>query len=109
MEKQKLLGLLGICRKAGRLLLGRDVVAEALAKGQLRLLLLTQDLSRRSIQAAAVPAKNKSVPVLPVPLTMDEICSLTGKSSGILGITDQGLADAVMDIIGRSNEEEHIC
>ena len=105
MEHQKLYSMLGICKKAGQLLMGADVVLESIAKGKIYIVLLTQDLSRRSSEKITSAAVHKSVKVVTVPLDMDEIGALTGKVSGIIAVTDKGLADAVESIICRMKEE----
>jgi ribosomal protein L7Ae-like RNA K-turn-binding protein len=97
--------MLGICKKAGRLIMGMDVVLEGVGKGKICIVLLTQDLSRRSSEKITAAAVHKSVKAITVPLSMDEIEVLTGKASGIMGITDKGLADAVESIICRMKEE----
>ena len=45
---QPLLGSLGLCRKAGRLLHGHDRVLEAVLSGKVALVLLAQDASERT-------------------------------------------------------------
>ena len=105
----KLFSMLGICRKAGKLVLGTDAVAEAAHKQALHLILLSQDLSRRSREKIMTVASNTSVIVIQAPLTMDDVAALTGKAAGIVGISDKGLADAVKDIAARMNEEDTVC
>ena len=105
----KLFSMLGICRKAGKLVLGTDAVCEAAQKQSLHLILLTQDLSRRSREKIATTASNTSVILMQAPLKMDDVAALTGKAAGIVGISDKGLADAVKDIAARMNEEDTIC
>ena len=100
MEHDKLLSMLGICRKAGRLILGADAVAESINKGDAYIVLLTHDLSRRSEKKIAAAAVHKSIKVLKIPLSMDDIGALIGKASGIIAVTDKGLADAVESRVG---------
>ena len=78
---------------------------EGIARNKIYIVLLTQDLSRRSSEKITDAAVYKSVKAMTVPLGMDEIAALTGKASGIIGITDKGLADAVESIICRMKEE----
>ena len=44
----RLLSLLGLARKAGKVVFGRDCAAEAVRKKQAKLLLLASDLSPKS-------------------------------------------------------------
>jgi len=98
--------MLGICRKAGHLVLGADAAAQAVHKGIVHIVLLTQDLSRRSEEKIASAAAHKSLRVLKVPISMDDIGALTGKTSGIIAITDKGLADAVESRIGGDEDNK---
>ena len=109
MKHDKLLSMLGICRKAGRLIFGADAVSESIHKGEAHIVLLTHDLSRRSGEKIAAAAVHKSVKVLKIPLSMDEIGTVTGKASGIIAITDKGLADAVESRIGALDTDSPPC
>lgn len=106
--KDKLLGTLGICRKAGKLIMGFDPVAEAIALDQICLVLLAEDLSPKSAKELVFIAEKKQVPFCTPPILMDEIWSRLGRRSGILGVTDQGLATAVRRIIAAptANKED---
>jgi len=94
--------MLGLCRKAGRLKLGADAVIESINKYETYLVLLTHDLSRRSEEKIVAAAAYKSVKVLKIPLMMEDIGALTGKVSGIIAVTDKGLANAVQSRVGSS-------
>ena len=106
MGHDKLLSMLGICRKAGYLVLGSDAVIEALRKESAHIVLLTDDLSRRSGEKIATAADHKSVKGLKIPISMEEIERLTGKASGIIAITDKGLADAVEKLARASADNQ---
>jgi ribosomal protein L7Ae-like RNA K-turn-binding protein len=105
---EKLLSMLGLCRKAGKLTLGFDSTAEAIRGGQARLILLTRDISQRSGEKIAAAAEHKKMIAEKTPLTMEDIAGRFGKASGIIGITDKGLADAVLRIV-RTHEEDTEC
>ncbi|MFR7460240.1 MAG: L7Ae/L30e/S12e/Gadd45 family ribosomal protein [Subdoligranulum sp.] len=49
-ESSGLLGALGLCRKAGKLLYGYDRVEEAVLRGKVSLVLLACDASARTAQ-----------------------------------------------------------
>lgn len=94
--KSRLLSTLGICRKAGKLVLGTDAVTEYAADGKLFLILLCEDLSPRSHKNMTIVAEKHCLAVCKAPITMDEIKHLVGKRSGIMGIADLGLANLVV-------------
>ena len=49
MPADKISGILGLCRRAGRLVLGFDITAEAIAKKTACLVLLAKDASPRKL------------------------------------------------------------
>ena len=65
-----LLGALGLCRKAGKLLYGYDRVQENALRGKVALVLLAADASERTA----------------------DLVMLTPKPAAVFGITDENLA-----------------
>ena len=104
--KDRLLSTLGICKKAGKVIMGFEAVREAAALGQVSLIVLSGDLSPKSGKEIAFTAEKQNIPVCTAPITMEEIQSRLGKRSGILAITDRGLADTVLRTASRAIEEE---
>lgn len=82
---------LGLCRKAGALIIGFDAVAEVLKKGKAAGVLTASDVSDKTLKEIKFHAERYKVQVLPLPAVMDELKSVTGKRAGILAITDEGL------------------
>jgi ribosomal protein L7Ae-like RNA K-turn-binding protein len=108
--KDRLLGVLGICQKAGKLIFGFDAVREAAGLGQLSLILLSGDISPKSAKEMAYTAEKQNINICVMPVMMDEIAFRLGKRSGIIGITDKGLAGAVRQAADRAAAlEEETC
>ena len=99
----KVLGMISLCRRAGRLTLGMDAAAEKAWKGEARLLLLAEDLSPRSAErlTGRLP---QELPVVTLPCTMQTISRYTGKNSGILAVCDENFAGGIRAMM--SDEEE---
>ena len=76
-DQHPLLGALGLCRKAGKLLHGYDRVQENALRGKVALVLLTADASVACEQ---------------IPLTSAQLAMLTPKPAAVFGITDEHLA-----------------
>lgn len=93
--EDKLLSTLGICRKAGKLFWGFDVVAEAAREGHLAIILLSADLSPKSGKEMAFIAAKHNIEIHTAPFRMDDIQKRLGKRSGILGVADKGLAGTI--------------
>jgi len=95
---------LGLCKKAGKLTIGFDAVAEAARRGSVALLVLTRDLSPKSAGRITALADEYNVRHLFIGAAMDDIERLLGKRAGILAIADHGLAE----VVARQVEEESV-
>ena len=93
MMNEKLLSLLGIARRAGRLSLGFDAAADAIKNGKSSLLLLACDLSPRSLGSIGYIAEQAGVPVRQISATMEQLGIAIGKQqTGIISVNDSGFA-----------------
>ena len=79
-DQHPLLGALGLCRKAGKLLHGYDRVQENALRGKVALVLLTAD------------ACDGIVACEQMPLTSADLAMLTPKPAAVFGVTDEHLA-----------------
>lgn len=95
MPADKISGILGLCRKAGRLVLGFDITAEAIAKKTACLVLLAKDASPRTTREITKTAQEAGLPVRTLPLTMDEISYAVAKRAGVLAVCDSGFANKI--------------
>ena len=84
MDEKRVLGMLSLCRRAGRLTAGMEAVLEAAGQGAAFLVLLAEDLSPRS--ARRLRQKLPALPVATLPCTMQTLSAVTGKLSGILAV-----------------------
>ena len=103
MDEKRVLGMLSLCRRAGRLTAGMEAVLEAAGKGAAFLVLLAEDLSPRSAERlkGRLP---QELPVVTLPCTMQTISRYTGKNSGILAVCDENFAGGIRAMM--SDEEE---
>ncbi len=92
MEKNKLLGALGLARRAGALVAGYDSVKDALLAGSAHLVLCTADLSDGSRRRILRLAGELECDACALPLVMDDIAQLLHKPVGVLAVTDPNLA-----------------
>ena len=84
-DQHPLLGALGLCRKAGKLLHGYDRVQENALRGKVALVLLTSDASERTVSHMKVACEQ-------MPLTSADLAMLTPKPAAVFGVTDEHLA-----------------
>ena len=94
MNKHKLLGLLGLCRRAGRLVTGFDATV-ALCNEPSVLLMVAQDASPRTVKELGFHVTQQ--PLYTAPLTKEEIATALGsqKPVAVLATADEGFAKAM--------------
>ena len=90
-QTHPLLGAMGMCRKAGKLLHGHDRVQEAVYAGKVHLVLLAADASERTVRHLQQACEGL-VPCLMTPLSTEELAHLTPKPAAVFGVTDENLA-----------------
>ena len=102
--------LLGLIHRAGKLAIGFDPAAEALAAGKAALVLAAPDLSpkTRSELEYRINKGVKPIEMIQLPLTMDDLSAVLGKRAGILAVLDKGLADALRRQITREENSEYV-
>lgn len=89
----KTLGVMGLARRAGKLLIGHDAVLLSIRTGKALTVLLTSDASprhKREIEAASFKGK-----IISLPVTMEEAGIATGKKSCIFALEDEGFVKAI--------------
>lgn len=91
IDQHPLLGALGLCRKAGKLLHGYDRVQENALRGKVALVLLTSDASERTVSHMK-DACDGIVACEQMPLTSADLAMLTPKPAAVFGVTDEHLA-----------------
>ena len=101
----KLLGLLSLCRKAGRLRIGFEPVREAAESGEARLVLFAADFSPRSRERMERALTRDGDPPerMDTDLSMDDISQVCGKLAGVVAVADDGFAAGIKKLM-RSDE-----
>ena len=102
----KMLGMLSLCRRAGKVTAGSDAVREAIQERQAKLILLAADLSERSRSLIERAAEAGKVPCRGIKETMPEIAQVMGRETGILAILDSGFASGLERLISTEKEGE---
>lgn len=104
MEKSKILSMLGLARRAGKLSMGHDVAAESIRSGKAELLLLCCDLSERAVRDMQFIA-GKYDPKLTVfgfaDISTAEIYSSCGYRAGIITVNDENFARKIISLTGK--------
>lgn len=105
METNKLIGLLGMCRRAGRLTVGFDAVV-ALCGKTAPLVMLASDASERTVRQLRFHAGDTTVYRLP--LNREETAHAVGSSKpvAVLATEDKGFVRAIRPLLTTIQEEE---
>ncbi len=88
---------LGLCRRAGKLVIGFDAVLEELAspKSKAAGIILAEDVSPKTEKEIHFAAEKYGSEVLKAPFTMDEALEAIGKRAGIFLVLDKGLYSSI--------------
>ena len=102
----ELASTLSLCRRAGKLAMGSDMVRQAVERRRAHLVLAASDISARTIKELRSICAPAMIPVQVLQYTLNEIWYLTGKKAGVLAITDAGLAGKLQGLLQREKREE---
>ena len=101
---KKTLGMLSLCRRAGKLCTGMEAVLEKAGRGEAALILLAEDLSPRSAERL----RNRlpeDIPVRSLPCTMQTLSAVTGKAAGIAAVCDENFACGIRAMLSDDEED----
>ena len=106
INKENLLGLLGLSSRAGKVISGTDACIEYINKNKIKLMILAKDASDRTKLKFNQIAASKKIPIYEFG-SIDEISKSIGKKNkAIIGITDINFSKEIIkrfdggDVIG---------
>lgn len=98
LRTDKLLSMLGMARKAGRLKAGYDVSVELIRNGKAALTIAAGDISEKTYKNLEYEAGKKDVPVLRLETDMQSLSRACGIKAGVIVLTDQGFAKSIENL-----------
>lgn len=104
----KLLNFLGLCRRAGKLTMGNDMVIEDVVKGNSHLVMVASDISKNTEKKILLNCHRCNTKVLKINRTKDEMSYAIGKFSTVVSVTDQGFAKKFVELITNEMQEENV-
>jgi ribosomal protein L7Ae-like RNA K-turn-binding protein len=112
--KQRVLGMLGMAQRAGKVISGAEGVTSTLNSGKAELLLISRDISRNTLDKL-LSAAEKSEKVTGKAVTCfrlgtsDDLGIALGKPARTaLAVTDKAFAKGISDLLEGINEEDDI-
>ncbi len=98
MANNRLLGTLGLCRRAGKAVLGTDLVCKAMRRKELFSVVLASDASDNTKKKIRDKTAFYSVKLVETEMSSDEIGRAVGKagSVAVVGIADENFSNALM-------------
>lgn len=102
----RLLSILGLCRRAGKIVIGTDPVIESVTTGKSFIVLMTKDFSANSKKNILKASNNSSVKTFVINRTKDELGMAIGKYCAVVSITDRGFSDNIQELILKEQEQE---
>ena len=95
VNNQKILGMLGIATKAGKIVMGAEATKEAMVKQKVKLVIVATDASERTKKNMELEAEKQHCKIYQK-ATIEEMSRAIGKNNkAIVGITDKQFANAM--------------
>ncbi len=101
-NKERLLGMIGLCAKAGKLVFGTNMVCEHMrAKKKMFLLLEASDTSENTHKKLCDKSSFYGIKIVKLSYDGEALAKITGKtgSLAVVGITDENLGGAVLGLL----------
>lgn len=97
--KDRVLGMLGISAKAGKVVCGNDATIEDIERHKVKLVIVAEDASEKTKKNMKYVCEKNKVPILEFG-NIDEISRTIGKTNkAIIGIKSKSLSEAIEKLI----------
>ena len=90
MPNEPFLSLMGIARKANKLIFGTNDTLQEMKKSKIFLAVIASDISAKTEKEIRFAAGN--LPVIRAPFTLQQFSDATGRIAGVIGVADEGFA-----------------
>ncbi|MBP3415428.1 MAG: ribosomal L7Ae/L30e/S12e/Gadd45 family protein [Clostridia bacterium] len=106
MPNDKLLSMLGLARRAGKVSMGFDSAVGSAVKKESALILTAKDISPKSLKELKYALEECQVDIFEIPYDIDDLKSAVGKSVRIISVNDSGFAAQVKRLLNAGKGEE---
>ena len=94
--QDKILSLLGFCKKAGKLIAGTEKVTELIKNGGPCLVMLSNDISPKTEKELKYHANGKQVVFIRLSHNRETVAHATNTTAGVLATADEGFSKAIL-------------
>ena len=98
------LSLLGLCKKAGKIVFGFETVKTAMQKGSAVIVFSACDLSLKTAKELKFICENLEVELIETAYDMKTLGSSIGKMTGIVAVTDEGFVKSLKQKLGTQED-----
>lgn len=92
----KILSLLGICRRSGRLVIGAQPTVDSIKTHKAKLIIFANDFSQRSAKPVLEAAHSHSIKIININRCKDDLSAALGKLCGVAAVEDDGFANKLI-------------
>ena len=105
--REKLLGAMGLAKRAGKLVTGAQMCEETIRAGNAIVTLLCSDMSENSLKKLHAALRNSDSPYIELCDTKEELAKRFGKKSFVVAccVTDVGFAKIIYKALGITEED----
>lgn len=96
MKNDKFLGLLGICRRAGRMKLGFNKSADSLKTKKAAAVFTASDISPKTEKELQYAARKATAKVIRTEYDIETLSKAIGAPAGVIAVEDEGFAKALI-------------
>ena len=96
--RTKLINIITICRRAGKLEMGFDASVQSAEKHKAKLIFTAADVSPKTAKEAEFAAEKYNVPYMKLSVKMDDLYYGLSKRIGVAAVSDQGFADRIAQL-----------
>lgn len=109
MPKDKLLSMLGLARRAGKLSMGHDMAEKAVKSHKAEIVLLCSDVSERLVREfeQAVSNAKSTARIFVTDITMEEIHFSLGYRAGVITLDDKNFSKRVIELLKEEQADGH--
>ena len=95
MRQKNKRGILSMCRKAGKMVMGMDMVKDSINNGEAKSVFYADDISPKSLKEVKFFCGKSGVRLFSLEMTMEELGLCIGKKVGVVSVTDAGFAKSI--------------